>query len=46
MRDLGFEKNDFPALKKKKDLEARELNDFQVCPTPPPTLGNYTEDLE
>lgn len=46
MRDFGFERNGFIALKKKKDLEARKLNDLQVYPIPLPTFGDYTEDLE
>lgn len=38
MKDLGFEKDSFTALKKKKYLEASDLNDLQVCPTPPHLL--------
>lgn len=46
MRDFGFERNGFLALKKKKDLEAKKPKDLQVYPTLLPTFGDYTEDLE
>lgn len=42
MGNLGFENNGFIALNK-KDLEARDLNDLQVCPTLFLTFGDYIE---